>query len=64
VRLIAAASALRESIGSVIDPADRLEYQSRLNTLRAKVGKGPFEVAWDAGRALPLEQAVAYALES
>lgn len=61
VRLLSAAAALRTSIGSVIDPADQEEYQERRSMLRAQLGKR-FTPIWEEGRALSLEQAVAYAL--
>ena len=63
-RLYGAASALRDSINSVIDPVDRAEYEDSRASLRAALGEARFAEAWEAGRALPLEQAVAYALES
>ncbi|HEX6270937.1 MAG TPA: hypothetical protein VFZ43_11920, partial [Anaerolineales bacterium] len=63
VRLLGAAAALRVSIGSVVDPADEREYQSRLISLRMELGNERFAAAWDKGRAMSLEQAVAYALE-
>lgn len=64
VRLFGAAAALRASIGSVIDPVDQPEYESNLTSLRAELGEERFAVKWDEGRAMTLEQAVAYALES
>ncbi len=64
VRLFGAGAALRASIGSVIDPADQPEYESKITSLRAKLGEERFAAVWDEGRALTLEQAVAYALES
>jgi predicted ATPase/class 3 adenylate cyclase len=63
VRIFGAAAALRESLGSVIDPVDRSEYEDRLASLRAELGEEQFASAWEGGRALPLEQAVEYALE-
>jgi non-specific serine/threonine protein kinase len=63
VRLLSAAAALRISIGSVIDPVDQPEYQSRRAALRAKLGQERFALLWEEGRALTLEQAIAYALK-
>jgi len=63
VRLLSAASVLRISIGSVIDPADQAEYQNRRAALRAELGEERFVAIWTEGRALTLEQAIAYALE-
>jgi predicted ATPase/class 3 adenylate cyclase/Tfp pilus assembly protein PilF len=64
VRLFGAAAALRSSIGSVIDPADEANYKKNISSLRAKLGRGRFKAVWDEGRAMSLEQAVAYALEN
>jgi predicted ATPase/class 3 adenylate cyclase/Tfp pilus assembly protein PilF len=64
VRLFGAAAALRASIGSVIDPVDQANYKRNLSSLRAKLGKERFTAIWNEGRALTLEQAVAYALEN
>ena len=63
-RLFGAASALRASIKSVIDPADQPAYDSKILSLRKKLGKERFTVVWDEGRGLALERAVAYALEN
>ena len=62
VRIFGAAAALRESIGSVIDPVDRSEYEDRLAALHAQLGEQQFAAAWEGGRALPLDEAVAHAL--
>ena len=63
VRLFSAAAALRDSIGSVIDPVDQPQYERRLASMRAGLGEERFEAAWDEGRTLTLEQAIAHALE-
>jgi len=63
VRLLSAAAALRISIGSIVDPADQEEYQTQRAALRAELGEERFSAIWNEGRALTLEQAVAYALE-
>jgi len=63
VRLFSAAAALRASIGSVIDPVDQARYERNRKSLRAKLGKERFAAARDEGRAMTLDQAVAYALE-
>jgi predicted ATPase/class 3 adenylate cyclase len=63
VRLLSAAAALRISIGSIVDPADQAEYQTQRAALRAELGEERFSTIWNEGRALTLEQAVAYALE-
>jgi hypothetical protein len=63
VRLLGAGSGLRASIRSVIDPSDTPAYESKIRSLRARLGKEQFAAMWDEGRALTLEQAVDYALE-
>ena len=63
VRLLSTAAALRISLGSVIDPVDQAEYQDRRTALRTELGEERFASAWNEGRALTLEQAIAYALE-
>jgi predicted ATPase/class 3 adenylate cyclase len=63
-RLFGAGSALRASIGSVIDPADQPAYNSKILSLQRELGKQRFTIIWEEGRALALERAVAYALES
>jgi predicted ATPase len=63
VRLFGAGAALRTSIRSVIDPADKAEYESKINALRAELGEEHFTATWNEGRALTLEQAIVYMLE-
>lgn len=43
--------------------AERNEYEQALASARAALGEEAFTAAWDAGQAMILEQAVAYALE-
>ena len=62
VCLFGAAASLRESIGSVIDPVDRADYENRLDSLSTELGEPRFVAAWNEGRAMSREQAVAYAL--
>jgi predicted ATPase/class 3 adenylate cyclase len=62
VRLLSAASALRISIGSVIDPVDQPEYKNRRSALRAELGEERFAAIWGEGQAMTLEQAIAHGL--
>lgn len=57
-----AASGLRASVGSVVDPADQPEYDRHLAALRAVLGEAAFAAAWTEGRALTLDQALREAL--
>jgi predicted ATPase/DNA-binding SARP family transcriptional activator len=62
-RLWGAAEALRERIGSPRPDSARGDYNTRIADARARLGEAAFAAAWAAGRALPLKEAVAYALE-
>jgi predicted ATPase/DNA-binding SARP family transcriptional activator/class 3 adenylate cyclase len=64
VRLWGAAAALRDAIGAPRSPLWRAEWERDLGATRAALGEEAFAAVWAAGRALPLEEAVAYALES
>ncbi len=50
-------------MGSVIDPVDQPEYERSLASLRAHLGEEKFNTVWAEGRAMTMEQAMAYALE-
>ena len=54
-RLIGAAASMRESIGTTLTPAGQAEVDTAL-------GEAAFAAAWDAGRAMTLDEAVEYAL--
>ena len=58
-RLIAAAVGLREAIGAPLTPVER----ARHGLVRGQLDGAAWAAAWAEGRALPLEQAVDYALE-
>lgn len=63
VRLLAAAEGMLPNLQAVLLPADRADYDHTLATARARLGEERFAVVWAEGRAMTLEQAVAYALE-
>jgi tetratricopeptide (TPR) repeat protein len=63
-RLFGAAEALREAIGARMSPADFAEYADSVAALRVALGEQAFAAAWAEGRATPLEQAIASALQS
>jgi hypothetical protein len=50
-------------VGSPITPDNQEEYEHELSAIRAALGEEAFAAAWEAGRALSWEQAIAYALE-
>jgi predicted ATPase/transcriptional regulator with XRE-family HTH domain len=62
-RLLAAASALRTAMGAPLNPKDTARYTQALAALRAALGEDGYAAAWADGRALPLDEAVALALE-
>lgn len=62
VHLWSAADTLRQSIETPLSPLERHEYQLSLAASRAALGEPGFAAEWEVGRALTLEQAVAYAL--
>lgn len=64
VRLFGAAEALLESRGENLLASDRLEYDRYLNLVRTQLVPSAFGRASDQGRAMPMEEAIAYALAS
>ena len=63
-RLGGAASALRESIGSPRSPAEQEQIDQPATAARQELGEDAFAAAWDAGRAMTMEQVVEYALSA
>jgi predicted ATPase/class 3 adenylate cyclase len=61
-RLFGPAEGLREEIGNPLPTADRAEHDRFVAAVRAALGEEAFAAAWAAGRAMSLEQAVAFAL--
>lgn len=53
-----AASRLRFSIGSVIDPADQPEYDKRLEFLKSQAGDMIFNQMWEKGQLMGLDQVI------
>jgi predicted ATPase len=58
-KLWGAAEALREAIASPLPPFDRADYAQMVATSRAKCGEQAFDSAWQAGRTMTVEQALA-----
>ncbi len=58
-----AAASLRESIGSARNPMIQVEMDNILASAAEALGEEAFAAAWDAGRAMTLDEAVEYALE-
>jgi non-specific serine/threonine protein kinase len=62
IRLLAAASVLRTATGYPPQPVEELARTRVIEEGRARLGDAAFDAAWEAGRDLPVEQAVADAL--
>ena len=63
VRLFGAAEALREAAGQPRPMYDQRKYDRAVAAVHEQLGEALFESVWAEGRAMTLEQAVAYALE-
>jgi len=62
VRLLGAVEALSEPITLSFEPVARVVYDRGVAGTRAQLSEEAFAAAWEAGRAMPLEQAIVYAL--
>jgi predicted ATPase/DNA-binding SARP family transcriptional activator len=62
-RLWGAAEALREELRAVLPPNEREEYERLVSQAREALGEEAFAAAWEAGRAMTWEEAIAYALQ-
>jgi tetratricopeptide (TPR) repeat protein len=63
-RLFGAAEAMRERLGGSVPALIRAEHDARVAETRRALGEDRFKTAWDAGRAMPAEQAIEFALAS
>jgi predicted ATPase/class 3 adenylate cyclase len=63
-KLFGAAEALRENPNLPMNPMEQVEYQREVNDLRANMDEATFARAWAEGRAMTMEQAIAFALGS
>jgi len=61
-RLWGAAERLRQVLGCRPAPAARATYERAMAVARTQLDEATFAAAWAAGRAMSLEQAIAYAL--
>ena len=57
-RLLGAAAAQLETIGAVLEADDRIPYEHGIAAAQQHLDPTEFAVAWAAGRALPLAQAL------
>jgi predicted ATPase/DNA-binding CsgD family transcriptional regulator len=61
-RLFGAAEVLRDEIGYLLEPADRTDQDWALSLARAQTSEATFAAVWAEGRAMPRDEAIAYAL--
>jgi len=61
-RVLGAASTQRAVLGSPLPPGDQATYDALVDAVRGDLGDEAFAMALAAGRAMPLEEAVAMAL--
>jgi predicted ATPase/DNA-binding XRE family transcriptional regulator len=64
VKLFGAAEALREISNSLMTPQEQIEYDQQLAGLRAGMDEAVFTQLWAEGRAMTMDQAIAFAMES
>lgn len=64
VRLYSAGSALRERIGFPMYARARQVFERDSVTSRAALGDEAFDAAWEAGQTIPLDEAIAFALNA
>ena len=62
-RMFGAAEAVREAGEFVYETMESTSREGDLSALRDELGVSAFAVAWEAGRALSLDEAVAEALD-
>jgi predicted ATPase/class 3 adenylate cyclase len=62
-KLLGAAEALRAACEASMTQEEREEYEQAVSQLRAQTSQADFASAWAEGRALAMEDAIAYALE-
>jgi hypothetical protein len=62
VKLLGAVEALLESMAGVLGSEDQVAYERAVVAAREMLGEEAFERAWEEGRGLSLEEAVALAL--
>jgi predicted ATPase/class 3 adenylate cyclase/Tfp pilus assembly protein PilF len=62
VRLLAAAEAIRESVGAALNPDQAAGFDRVLTDIRKALGETAFSASWEAGNALGDEEAIVEAL--
>jgi DNA-binding NarL/FixJ family response regulator len=64
VRLWGAAEALRDTVGLPMPPHRRRRHTAAITAARAELGDDAFETAWADGRALSVDEAMSFALDT
>jgi predicted ATPase/class 3 adenylate cyclase/Tfp pilus assembly protein PilF len=59
-RLLGAAEALREAIGTPLSPRERVRYDRAVAAVRAGLGEAAFVAAWTTGKAVPPDHVIAH----
>ena len=62
-RLLGTAEAQFQAMGAAMWPADQRDHERSMAAIQAVLNGEAFAAAWAEGRAMTLEQAIAYALE-
>jgi predicted ATPase len=62
-RLLGASAALRDELGTPLPPLIGADHDRASEAAREALGEAAFEAAWAAGGAMPLEEAIASALD-
>jgi predicted ATPase/class 3 adenylate cyclase len=62
-RLWGAAEAIREANSTPMDPDEHRKHTLRVAAARESMGNKAFSAAWNEGRSMSMEKAIAYALE-
>ncbi len=63
VALLAATAALLESADIAGEPVEQAAYERTLAEAHAQAGEASWSTAWAAGQAMPLDEAIDYALD-
>ena len=63
VKLMSAAAALRAASSSPRTPQEQIEYERELADLRTGLDDKTFNLHWEEGQSITMEQAIEYALE-
>jgi predicted ATPase/DNA-binding SARP family transcriptional activator len=63
VKLLGAATSLRQTIGAPLPPVEQAPQASLLEATRQTLDEAAFAAAWDAGRRLPFERSLHLAIE-